>query len=88
MSTRGLNVERDDSERLSADDTATLREEEFRAAALREHEFKAAKAAPVVHGECANCGEPLPPQVVYCDADCRADHEHRQRLEARAGKAA
>lgn len=27
-------------------------------------------------GECHNCSEPLS-EGVYCDSDCRADHENR-----------
>lgn len=70
-------------ERLSSDDDlATRREEEFRAAALREAARKVDQAEP---GTCANCGEACLPQAVYCDADCRADHEARKLRAARQG---
>lgn len=73
------------SERLSSDDDlATRREEEFRDAALRR---AAQQRAPGTPGTCSNCGEACLPQAVYCDADCRADHEARQRVLARQGAA-
>lgn len=74
-------------ERLGQDDMATRREGEFLAAALRQQAERAARegAAP---GTCANCGEVCLPQTVYCDADCRADHEKRLRVQARQGGSA
>lgn len=70
-------------ERLSSDDDlATRREEEFREAALRRASGQKSTATP---GLCANCGEACLPQAVYCDADCRLDHEQRQRVMARQG---
>ena len=82
---RGLNVERDTSERLSPDDTASLREAEFLEAALCGHRAKVEKAGAVANGECANCGQPLPSDWVYCDQDCKDDHEHRLVIERRQG---
>jgi len=29
-------------------------------------------------GTCHNCAATTPPGVLYCDADCRDDHQHRQ----------
>ncbi len=74
-------------ERLGLDDMATRREEEFREAALRSQALKAAaeSAAP---GTCANCGDRCLPLAVYCDPDCRADHERRLRVRARQGGSA
>lgn len=68
----------DTSERLSADDMATRREAEFLAAALR---VQAGRAAAAAHtpGTCGNCRELCLPLAVYCDEDCRADHEWRLR---------
>lgn len=68
----------DTSERLSADDMATRREAEFLAAALR---VQAGRAAATAHtpGVCGNCREVCLPLAVYCDEDCRADHEWRLR---------
>ena len=31
--------------------------------------------------KCHNCGEPLPDGKLFCDADCRADHEQRMRAQ-------
>lgn len=70
-------------ERLSADDMATRREEEFLAAALREQAARSDKHRPTP-GTCANCGEQCLPLAVYCDVDCRDDHE--RRLKPSAGR--
>lgn len=32
-------------------------------------------------GACYNCLEPLPKGGLFCDADCRADHEGRKRSQ-------
>lgn len=72
-------------ERLGESDLATLREEQFRAAALAAARSQAdRKPAP---GRCANCGEVILPQAYYCDADCRDDHETREAiLRRKAGR--
>lgn len=77
----------DPSERLGEDDMATRREGEFLAAALRAHSRTAAlhKATP---GTCANCAAVCLPQAVYCDEDCRADHELRRKVLGRQGRVA
>lgn len=31
------------------------------------------------NGKCHNCAEPIPAQALFCDADCGADHELRER---------
>lgn len=80
-------IEHDPAERLSADDMATRREEEFRAVALR-LQRQAAIAADLPGGVCANCGAQCLPQLRYCDADCRADHEARAAVLARQGRRA
>lgn len=85
MNARSLAPEGvDPEERLGPDDMATRREGEFLAAALRRQALRAAAdaAAP---GTCSNCGDRCLPQAVYCDADCRADHERRRRVLARQG---
>ena len=74
------------TERLSDDDMATRREEQFRELALRQRAATAA-AAQATPGMCANCGQACLPQAVYCDADCRADHEARRRVASRQGRA-
>lgn len=79
-------VEVDPTERLSADDRASQAEAEFLADALLSRQALARKAPAVERGVCANCGETCLPRAVYCDADCRADHELRLAAEARAGR--
>lgn len=69
-------VERDPDERLSADDMATRREEEFRLAALQRQQRAACKRSSEP-GVCTNCGAVCLPRAVYCDEDCRSDHEAR-----------
>jgi len=78
-------TEPDSAERLSADDLATLRAEQFTAAALAAHRGGAQPSRP---GTCANCGCGCLPAAVYCDDDCRADHQHRQGVLRRQGRAA
>jgi hypothetical protein len=77
----------DPVERLGPDDMATRREEEFRAVALRSQALKAAAEA-AAPGTCANCGDRCLPLAVYCDPDCRADHERRLKVRARQGGSA
>lgn len=83
----GVLVERDDLERQSADDLATTRDAEFLADALLTHQVAAAAQQPLPRGVCANCGEACAPRAVYCDEDCKADHEQRVRARARLGRA-
>lgn len=40
------------------------------------------KPVPTHKGYCLNCDEPVQ-EAAYCDADCRADHEQRERFNAR-----
>lgn len=65
-------------ERAKGDDLATRREEEFRQVALRDQARRAALDA-ATPGTCTNCGDMCLPRAVYCDEDCRADHEARLR---------
>lgn len=80
-------IEHDPAERLSADDMATRREEEFRARALLQ--AQASAPPPGRPGVCTNCGARCLPLAVYCDEDCRADHQERvlrsARMRRRAG---
>lgn len=76
----------DRGERLSPDDMATRREEQFLAAALRAQAARTA-AARGVPGTCLNCGARCAEGVVYCDADCRADDEARRLRAQRLGRA-
>ena len=75
------------AERLSEDDRATAAEEHFRAAALRQQRLRAEAAAQASRpGVCANCQAACLPQAIYCDDECRADHERRRRVLARQGR--
>lgn len=76
----------DPDERLSADDMATRREEEFLAHALLAQAARAGGGAAIRQGVCSNCGQQCLPRAVYCDADCRADHEARLERLARTGR--
>lgn len=75
----------DGADRLSADDMATLREGQFLAASL------ARQAAAGVRrigrpGWCTWCASVCLPLAVYCDDECRIDHEARQRTLHRQGR--
>lgn len=74
----------DPSERLSADDMATLREGQFLQAALERHRSNA--TAHIAPGVCRFCGQQCLPLAVYCDDDCRQDHEARQQILRRQGR--
>lgn len=76
----------DPAERLSADDMATAREAQFLAQALSVQR-QAAKAQQHRQGVCASCGERCLPLAVYCDDDCRIEHERVQGILRRQGRA-
>ncbi|MEO8153582.1 MAG: hypothetical protein ABI605_10970 [Rhizobacter sp.] len=73
------------AERLTADERVSRSEEEFRNLALLQQRLRAAGAAPAQQGVCTNCLEQCLPQAVYCDPECRDDHEQRLVLAARSG---
>ncbi len=75
----------DPAERLSPDDLATRRDAEQLASAMAAQAERAAKerSSP---GVCLNCGQRCHPAAVYCDAECRADHEERQCRQRRTGQ--
>lgn len=71
-------IPHDVDERLGEDDMATRREEEFREVALQEHAWRVSKAEASEQGVCTNCGAVTAQRLaVYCDEDCREDHETR-----------
>jgi len=72
-------AERDQGERLSADDEATRTEAQFLDRALEIHAARAARVLRGTPGVCMNCREACLPLAVYCDDDCRVDHEARER---------
>ena len=61
-----------------------------RAAQLEEAERAAAALfrKPVLKrtGRCYNCGEPVPPEALFCDGECRQQHEVVQAAKARNGR--
>lgn len=78
-------TEDDANERLSADDMATRREGEFLQRALLNQRAGSAAAAGRP-GVCTNCGAACLPRAVYCDEDCRADHERQLRHTRRTSR--
>lgn len=83
----GREVEREEIERLNADDQAARAADWFLDEAMREHLRKRGGEA-LQRGTCANCEEACAEQAIYCDADCRADHERRLAALALAGRPA
>lgn len=79
-------LERDPGERLSADDAATRHESEFLNIALLQQRLRAGAGAVAEPGVCTNCGARCVTLAVYCDEDCRADHERRLMLDMRGGR--
>jgi hypothetical protein len=76
---------RDDGERLSAEDMAARTAEQMQAGALLAHQLRAAGGAYIQRGMCCNCGARCLPAAVYCDAECKSDHEVRTLAQARQG---
>lgn len=72
-----------DVERLSIDDQAQALADLFTARALAEQQAEAAKAPKRTPGVCSNCGGSCVFTAVYCDQDCRDDHEARMCKRAR-----
>jgi len=56
-------------------DRAQVAEEIARMAALKRR-----KATLLPVGRCHNCDEPIR-SGLFCDADCREDHEKRERMK-------
>lgn len=71
---------------MDVDDKASELEELDRESAMNLQRKRAAQAAArLPNGQCANCDEPLPPTLHFCDADCRDDFERRRRAAQRNG---
>jgi hypothetical protein len=73
-------------ERLSQDDQAARREAEHLACAVAAQQRRAATAAHSTPGICSNCGEACAGLAVYCDLECRGEHETRLKRQARTGQ--
>ena len=69
---------RDPSEHLTADDQAALQSAQFAERALLAQRLAASAAPRAVPGRCSNCGGGCSAPAVYCDEDCREDHERRR----------
>lgn len=72
-------------ERLSAIDDHATRTELLQTAGAVDRVRLAAGARSGRPGVCGNCGAQLASLAVYCDSDCRADHERRQQAGRRTG---
>lgn len=79
----GLEVEREDAERLSADDMAARTTAQMQADALLAQQLRAAGGQLIVRGICLNCDTRCLSDAVYCDVECKADHEARVRAKVR-----
>lgn len=80
----GIEVERAENERLvCVHDQAQAREIEHRKDAMRDQAVRALLANGGTPGRCNNCEERCLPTAVYCDVQCRADHEQRLQAERR-----
>lgn len=77
----------DTTERLSPVDQATLREAQFLAMALAAQQRAGAQRSGTP-GTCAWCQAACLPLAVYCDDECRTEHEARLRILRRQGRAA
>lgn len=74
-------------ERLSQEDMAARRADEFLASALAA-QVRAAGGLVLLRGVCAACGDRCHPATVYCDNTCQHDHEQRLAVLARQGRKA
>lgn len=77
-------VEREDFERLAdPEDQAQRVADMFREAALADQLRRAELAPRGKPGVCSNCAQACLPTAIYCDEDCRDDHEARLRAVPR-----
>ncbi len=42
-----------------------------------------AKRTLLPAGACHNCGEPVRADLIFCDADCRADYDYAEDVQRR-----
>lgn len=83
----GLIGECDRTEGATTDDQATRRADEFLALAMINQQCKAEGGVVVQAGVCTWCGERCMQRAVYCDADCKADHEAELATLVKQGRA-
>lgn len=84
--TDGLLGHWDRTEVLNDEDVAAHRADEFLALAKLDHETRKRGGAVILRGTCCFCQAQCSPQAVYCDADCRDDHERELAALARQGR--
>lgn len=73
----------EDAIRLSSIDDQATRAEAMQTAGAVDRVRTAATARSGRPGVCGNCGAQLASLAVYCDEDCRGDHERRQLAASR-----
>ena len=83
----GLIGTYDRTEVATVDDQAARRSDEFLAMALLNQQLKAQGGILIHAGTCTWCGERCQPLAVYCDGECRADHEAQLATLVKQGRA-
>lgn len=83
----GIVGEFDPTEVATADDNATRRSDEFLALALLQQQVKAAGGDVIQAGQCVYCKQRCAPRAIYCDAECRSDHEAELATLTKQGRA-
>jgi hypothetical protein len=58
-------------------------ENDFVSEVLQRHKNSTKEKA--ARGICLNCETVLAPDLIYCDLDCKADHEYMKRVRANQG---
>ena len=58
-------------------------ENDYNAEILERH--KNSKKQKIIRGVCLNCETVLTPNLIYCDLDCKTDHEYRARVKSNQG---
>ena len=58
-------------------------EHDFVEEALQRQRNKKPNMVP--RGTCLNCGETIALNLIYCDLDCKEDHEYRKAIRANQG---
>lgn len=68
---------------MQAIDQAQIVADFFLDAARQQQRLHAQAAPRGTPGVCSNCEQRCLPTAVYCDEECRADHERRELFRAR-----
>lgn len=75
------------TDRLGPEDQAARAAALFLADAIVAQQMRAQRVVRASPGVCTNCGARCRLLAVYCDPECRSDHEARQAVRARQGTA-